>query len=152
MRSTRLALLALLALACGKQEKAPDAMSSAMAPAAPAFSLADAAGKWTYVAKNMAGDSVLVTAELTASADPAAWTILLPNRPVMPLTVTVSGDSVMTNVAEYESVLRKGVKVTTNGVLRMVDGKLVGSMVAHYSNVATADSVRNLMIEATRQP
>jgi hypothetical protein len=152
MRSTKLALLALLALACGKQEQTPEAAPAEMAPAAPAFSLADAAGKWTYVAKTMTGDTVLVTAELTASADPAAWTMLLPDRPVMPVSVTVSGDSVMTAVAEYESVLRKGVKVTTNGVLRMVDGKLVGTMVAHYSNTPTADSVRNLMIEATRKP
>lgn len=149
MRSTKFALLALLAIACGKQEKTPDAMPAAMAPA---FSLADAAGTWTYVAKSMTGDTVLVTAELTASADPAAWTLLLPDRPVMPLMVTVSGDSVMTAVAEYESVLMKGVKVTTNGVMRMVDGKLVGTMLAHYSNVATADSVRHLMIEATRKP
>ena len=149
MRSTKFALLALLALACGKQEKTPDAMPAAMAPA---FSLADAAGTWTYVAKSMTGDTVLVTAELTASADPAAWTLLLPDRPVMPLMVTVSGDSVMTAAAEYESVLMKGVMVKTNGVLRMVDGKLVGTMHAHYSNVATADSVRYLMIEATRKP
>ena len=150
MRSTRFALLALLALACGKQEQTPEAAPAAMAPAA--FSLADAAGNWTYVAKNMAGDSVLVTADLMASADPAAWTMQLPDRPVMPLTVTVSGDSVMTSSAEFESVLRKGVKVTTNSALRMVDGKLVGTMVAHYSNVATADSVRTFMIEATRKP
>ncbi len=69
----------------------------------------------------------------------------------MPVTVTVSGDSVMTMVGPYDSILRKGVKVTTEGVLHMKDGMMMGTSTAHYT-VKTADSVRYLMVEATRKP
>jgi hypothetical protein len=143
---------AVLLVACAGQEKAPAADSAAVKTAgAAAFSLADAAGKWTYVSKSEHGDTTLVTSEMTASADPAGWSIVLPNRPSMPLKVTVSGDSVITSAGPYESVLRKGVQVTTDAVLRMKDGKLVGTGVAHYSTKG-ADSVRHLVIEATRKP
>ncbi len=156
MRSTW-AVLLVGVVACGKQapEKAPDAAPVVAAPEAmappPAFSLAAAAGNWTYVAKSPTGDTVLVTGELRATADAAGWTLVLPKRPVMPLRVTVSGDSVMTSSGPYESVLRKGTQVTTDGVLRMSGAKMIGMSMAHYRTKG-ADSVRSLMIEATRKP
>lgn len=151
----RLIALALLVVACeGKPkpqaaESAPPAAAPAPAPA-PAFNLADAAGTWDYVAKS--GDTVLVKAVLTASADANAWTLAFEGRKPIPLKVTVSGDSLLTSAGPYPSVLRKGVQVTTDGSVRMSNGKLVGTSVAHYS-VKTADSVRrNIMIEATKRP
>lgn len=155
MCTKRLAVLVLL-IGCSKPpdaEKASDTMSVASAPAAAAmaFSLADAAGTWTYVARSLTGDTLLVTAELKATADPSGWTITLPGRPAQPITLTVSGDSVMTSVGPYESVLRKGVQVKTDGVLRMIEGKMIGTSTAHYS-VKGADSVRALLVEATRKP
>lgn len=156
MRVSRIAVL-LGIVGCSAKEKAPEvtpAADPAMAPAVAqpaAFSLADAAGTWTYVAKSPTGDTVLVTAELNATADAAGWTLTFPGRPPLPMTVTVSGDSAMTSAGPYESVLRKGVTVTTEGSVRMVDGKLVGKSTAHYS-VKTADSVRALIVEATRKP
>jgi hypothetical protein len=92
---------------------------------------------------------VLVTAEVTAGADASSWTIKLPGRDPMPVRVTVDGDSVMTAAGPYESVLRKGVQVTTDGVLRMQGGKLVGTTVARYQS-AGADSVVRLRTEMTR--
>lgn len=157
MRPTAIVVVVLLVAACAKQEKAPAADTAMAAPAAvapappPPFSLAAAAGKWEYVAKSATGDTVLVKAELTATADTAGWTILLPGRKVLALKVSVGGDSVMTSVGPYESVLRKGVQVTTESMLRMVDSKLVGTSTAHYST-KSADSVRHLVIEATRKP
>ena len=51
----------------------------------------------------------------------------------------------------YESVLQKGLKVTTaQCVDRLQDGKLVGTTVAHYATKG-ADSVRNLRSEGTRE-
>lgn len=156
MRVRDFAFLFLITACSKPAEKPPEAVSAvesaaatAVAPAA--FSLADAAGKWTYVAKSATGDTVLVTAELNATADPAGWTITLPGRPAQPLALTISGDSVMTAVGPYESVLRKGVQVKTDGVLRMSGGKMVGTSTAHYS-VKGADSVRSLIVEATRKP
>jgi hypothetical protein len=148
----RFALLATL-VACTAKEKASDAMpeAAAAAVAAAAFPLADVTGKWMYVAKTLTGDTVLVTGELNATADSTGWTMTLPGRPPLPMTVTVSGDSVMTTVAPYESVLRKGVQVTTEGTMRMSGGKMIGTLTAHY-NVKAADSVRMMITEATRKP
>jgi hypothetical protein len=152
--SSYVVLLALVG--CGTKEKAPEATPAAepevpvVAPP-PAFSLADAAGTWTYVARSATGDTVLVTAELTATADTSGWMLTFPKRPPLPMKVRVSGDSVITSVGPYSSVLRKGVTVTTEGSARMVDGKLIGRSTAHYS-VTTADSVRALITEATRKP
>ena len=69
----------------------------------------------------------------------------------MPVRVTVDGDSIMTASGPYESVLRKGVQVTTQSVLRRQDGKLVGMTIARYQGAA-ADSVVRLRTELTRAP
>lgn len=156
MRVSGLVLLVAL-VGCSTKEKAPEAapaaeVAPAAAPVAPAaFPAAEAAGKWTYVAKTLTGDTTLVTAELDATATADGWMLTLPGRKPMPLTVTVSGDSVMTSTAPFESVLRKGVKTSTTGVLRMSGGKMIGTTTAHYS-VKTADSVRIMLAEATRKP
>jgi len=145
-----LACAAALA-ACGKTEtKAPDTTKAAPPPPAP-IKLADVAGKWSMKAMNEAGDSTLVTYDLVATADTAGWTITFPGRKPVPAHVEASGDSLTIDAGPYESVLRKGVKVTTHTVSRLKDGKLVGTSVAHYS-VKTADSVRNIRSEGTKAP
>jgi hypothetical protein len=75
----------------------------------------------------------------------------LKDRKPMTLTVWVSGDSIMAASPEYESVLRKDVKVKTNTVLRLVGDKLIGSTTAHYS-VAGPDSIRALRTAGTKMP
>ncbi len=158
MHRSLLLAVAVLSVACAKKEAVPAAdtaaapatMPAAAAPT-PAFSLADAAGKWEYTAKSATGDTVLVTAEMNGTADPNGWTMTFKGRKPQPLKVTVSGDSLMTMMGPYESVLRKGVMVTTEGSVHMMNGKLEGHSVAHYSTKG-ADSVRHLMIEATRKP
>jgi hypothetical protein len=75
-----------------------------------------------------------------------------PKRKPVPMhVVAVAGDSIVTEAGPFESVLRKGIKVTTNSVLRLQDGKLVGTTIAHYAT-SGADSVRNLRMEGTRAP
>jgi hypothetical protein len=63
--------------------------------------------------------------------------------------VAVAGDSIVTKAGPFESVLRKGVKVTVQSVNRLQDGKLVGTTIAHYAT-SGPDSVRNLRFEGTR--
>jgi hypothetical protein len=124
--------------------------AAAMAPPA-GISLADVAGSWTLTTWNEARDSALVTAELMATADTTGWMIHLPNRDPIPVRVlSVAGDSIVTEAGPYESVLRKGVKVWTHNVYRLQGGKLVGTIVAHYSTKG-ADSVRTLPTEGTRK-
>jgi hypothetical protein len=147
MRRVALIIGAVLLAGCAKPEVPP----AAEMPAAPSINLADLAGTWTNQTTAEGSDSVLVTSTITASADPMGWTITLPGRAPAALTVTASGDSLMTTSAPYESVLRPGVQVFTTSVLRLVDGKLTGPTVAHYST-GGADSVLNLWGTATRTP
>lgn len=136
---------------CAKTETKAPAVSQAPPPP-PALSLADVAGKWTVRGMNEAKDSTLVTYQLTATADTSGWTITFPNRkqPV-PAHVMAAGDSLVMDAGPYASVLRKGVQVTTHGVLRLQSGKLVGLTVAHYKT-AKPDSLRRIAMEGTRLP
>jgi invasion protein IalB len=136
---------------CAKPEtKAPAAAQTPPPP--PAISLTDVAGKWSVKGTNEARDTTLVTYELNATANTTGWTITFPNRKPIPMRVTaVAGDSVVIEAGPYPSVLRKGVQVSTNGVFRLQNGKMVGLTVAHYK-VTTADSVRRIAMEGTRTP
>ena len=137
---------------CAKTETKAPAASQAPPPP-PALSLADVAGKWTVRGMNEARDSTLVTYQLNATADTSGWTITFPNRkqPIPARVAAVAGDSLVIEAGPYESVLRKGVQVTTHGVLRLQNGKLVGLTVAHYKT-AKPDSVRRIPMEGTRLP
>lgn len=114
--------------------------------------LADVAGTWTMTGKNPANDSALVTYQLVATADTAGWRQRAAGRRDIPVRVTsVAGDSIVLDVGPYESMLRKGVQVTTHSVNRLEAGKLVGTLVAHY-RTATSDSVLNVKTEGVRTP
>ncbi|MGQ0767360.1 MAG: hypothetical protein ACT4OZ_17055 [Gemmatimonadota bacterium] len=150
MRKTAVVSGLLFALACGGGET-PAADSSAAAPMTPTLSLADLAGTWTQTVTTEGSDSVLVTSTLTGTADASSWTITLPGRQPMPVQIMVAGDSIMTSSGPYESVLRPGVQVTTNGVARLVNGEMVGTTIARYVT-ANADSVVRLRNVARRNP
>ena len=123
------------------------------AGAAATLSLADIAGKWTVQAMAEGSDSVLVTSELNTTATTEGWTQILPGRDPVSLHVEVGGDSVVTHAGPYESVLRPGVMVTTDNVMRLVNGMLEGHTVAHYSGPTVgADSVLRIRTMGTRAP
>ena len=150
---------AAVLVGCAKPEQQPAkdttaeaAPAPAPAPAAPAgISLADVAGKWAMTTSNEKGDSTLVKYELVATGDPTGWILNFPKRKPVPARVAVGGDSIVLDAGPYESVLRKGVQVTTHGVVRLQDGKLVGTTVARYATHGP-DSVRTLRTEGTRAP
>jgi len=149
MRRLSLVVAAVALAACGPKEQ-PAADTSAAAAPPPGISLSDVAGTWTAKVMRMDSDSVILTYELVASADPTAWTITFPNRPPVALRAMADGDSIVTDAGPYESALRKGVQVTTHGVFRLVNGELVGQTTAHY-DVKTADSVVTLRTVATKK-
>ena len=148
--------------ACAKTEKpAADTAAAAAAaatpapapaPAAPAsIALADVAGKWNVVSTPMSGkDTSSTKVVMTATADTTPWTFPLPSGKVVKNHVTVSGDSIMLKSDTYKSLRRKGKDVWTETVYHLKDGKLVGSMVAHYA-MPGADSVLSLKVEGTKQ-
>ena len=160
MRWTILPVCAVALVACAKSEKAADTQQAAAAPAAapapapaPAkLQLADVAGKGSMKTMNEAGDSTLLTYEMTATADTSGWSFKFPDRKTpVPVHVMADGDSIILKAGPYPSALRKGVTVTVDGSSHMKDGKLVGMTTAHYS-VKTADSVRKIKTEGTRMP
>ena len=149
MRRTCAVLGIAVLFGCGPKEE--PAADTAAAASAPSISLADVAGTWTIRTMAENSDSVLVTSELTATADPSGWVQLLPGRPPTPVRVRVDGDSIMTDTGPFESVLRPGTQVSTSGVYRLVNGNLRGLLTAHYVT-AGADSVVRLRVEGTRKP
>jgi hypothetical protein len=152
----RLALMCCVAglVACEKPKEQPAAdTTAAMAPepAPPAptpISLADVAGTWTVQVKVQGSDSVVLTYEMVA--DTSGWTMNLPKHKPVKATVKADGDSITAEAGPYESALRKGLKVKTDGVYRLQDGKLVGTTIAHY-DTKSADSVLTLSVEATKK-
>lgn len=156
MRTIGVAVALLAIMACTKKDETPavdtTAAAPAPAPAPAAITAADLTGSWDVSVKNEAGDSTLTTYVLTAPADTSKWTMQFKGRSdAIPTHITaMAGDSVTLHTGPYSSALRKDVQVWTDAVYRIVDGKMVGKAVAHYS-VKTADSVRTLNVEGTKK-
>ena len=156
-RCMRVALCAALLAACSTRDNAASTDSaagavdsSAMAPVPKPLSLADVAGTWNVTSKPESGtDTTATTYVLKATADTTGWTITFPGRAPMPVHVQLTGDSITTSAGPYDSVRRKGLKVTTNGAFRVQDGKLVGRTTAHFKTTKP-DSVLTLRNEGTR--
>jgi hypothetical protein len=142
------ASVVFLASCGGAQDQAETASEAAETPAG--LTAADLAGTWTVNGMAENSDSVIVTYTLNATADPSGWTMVLPGRdPIALHVMSIAGDSAVTHAGPYESVLRPGVQVTTEGVLRLQDGALVGRTVAHYTTTG-ADSVVVIRMRGTR--
>lgn len=157
-----LSVVALLVLAgaCAEQEPAQEMDADEPMTEAPAEassemsdemsdepSLEAFVGTWDAITYLESGDTVPST--ITATADPDGWMVDFAEREPMQMRVLeVSGDSVVTEIGPYESLLRDDVMVTVRSVTRIVDGRMVGTMEAHY---AGADSVVvGGRLEATR--
>ena len=154
-RSTSIAVLLTAAVLTGcakKDDTAVDtisASSTAVTTAPSPINLADVAGTWNMDAVPATGDTTPTKSVVVATASTSGWTITFPGGKPIPMRVTVDGDSIVTEAGPYASVRRKGVQVTTNGVMRLRGGNLVGTTTAHYK-VKTPDSVLVLNTAATR--
>ena len=160
-RLTALGCCAALAAACAKKSDqaaqdsaamaAAPAAAPAPAPAAPApIALADIAGKWNLRTVPESGDTTPTLSVLEGTADSTSWKIRFANGLTVPAHLTAAGDSITTDIGPYASVRRKGVKVTTHGVMRREGDRLVGTTIAHYAT--GPDSVVRLRTEGTRAP
>lgn len=155
-RSTSFAVCVSVIVLAGcakKDDAAVDTMASdtAAAPAPAAINLADVAGRWNVRAVPATGDTTPTNSVITATATTSGWTITFPGRAPIPMRITVDGDSIMSEAGPYPSVRRKGLQVTTNGVMRLQGGNLVGRTTAHFQTKA-ADSVLVLNTTGTRAP
>lgn len=142
--------IALVLIGCGKP--ADKAAESTVGEAPATISLADVAGTWNVRSTLEGSESTVVTYDMVATADRSGWSINFPNREPIPVrVVAVEGDSVVTEAGPFESVLRKGVQVSTQVVSRLQGGKLVGTTLAKYA-VSGPDTVARLRFEGTRAP
>jgi hypothetical protein len=133
-----------------EERSAMDTASAAAAPS-PTISLADVAGKWKLRSTDQAGGTPVET-ELVATGDTSGWMMTAPNRKPIPVrVVAVEGDSVVTESGPFESLIRKGMQVTTRSVNRLEGGKLVGTIEARYTT-KSGDSVVYRRSEGTRAP
>jgi hypothetical protein len=140
---------AVLLTACRKTDEQP---VTEMAAAAPMIVLADLAGTWSLRSIPATGDTTPIMSEIMATADTTGWMFKFPNRPAMPMRVlAVGGDSIVTEIGPYESVLRPGVMVTTRWVTRLEGGNLVGTFRARYQTTGP-DSVLTGRSVGTRMP
>jgi hypothetical protein len=129
MRLTAALVVFTLVAACApKEELAVDSPAAAAAPAAP--TPADFAGTW-QIASVLEGTPDTVRSTLTGNAD-GTFTMTLEGRDNIPVTASMSGDSLIGQSAEYESILRKGVMVSVRTASVMSNGMLVGNLEATY--------------------
>jgi hypothetical protein len=144
MRTPILAFVILTAAACGPSETpAPEAAAPPAALAAPR-TLADFAGTWENLA-TLEGVAEPVPSTITGSAAGDDWTMTLEGRPSIPVQVSVVGDSLIAQTAEYESVLRPGVMVRLRTASVLQGDTLMGNVVATYRTAAGEEQVRGTM-------
>jgi hypothetical protein len=151
-----LSCCAALAIACApageKTDETAGGTTATPSGGPTILTLADVAGKWTMTAVPAGGtDTTPTVSVLVATADTVGWTSTFPNRPALPVRVTLAGDSIITVTGPYESVRRPGVQVTTTSVSRLQDGKLVGTSIARYKTTG-ADSVVVFRVTGTKAP
>lgn len=139
MRAIALLVTATLLAACAPKEEAPALDTT---PAAP--TIADFAGTWN-VSSILEGTPDTVRSTLTGTADPASWTMTLEGRPNIPVTVSIMGDSLIGQSAEYESILRQGVMVSVRTASVLTNGTLAGNLVATYKTPTGEQVVRGTM-------
>jgi hypothetical protein len=158
MRTAQVLLTLTLLAGCAGGDTAADsaaaaesaaAAAAAATPAAPARTVADFAGTWQTSA-TLTGVANPVPSTLTINADGTA-SMTLEGRQNIAVTTSISGDSLVTESAEYESVLRKGVMVTTRTAAVMSGNTMNGTIVATYKTPAGPEVV-NGTITGTKNP
>ena len=134
-----------------KTETTAMAPAPAVTPAPAAKTPASFAGTWATTA-TLKGAAKPVPSTLMGTADGATWTLSLEGRPNVATTASMSGDSLIIQSAEYESVLRKGVMVTTRTATVMSDANMMmGNMVASYKTPKGVEEVKGTIM-STRAP
>ncbi|HUE90347.1 MAG TPA: hypothetical protein VMO26_30045 [Vicinamibacterales bacterium] len=125
--------LTLLAACTADDEQAaaePDA-EAAEQPGMAGVTMADFAGTWQNTAR-LEGVDEPVTSTMSGSASGDDWTMSLEGRDPIPMQVSVVGDSLIGQSAEYESILRPGVMVSVRTASVLRGDVLMGNLVATY--------------------
>lgn len=138
MRTAALAA-SLLFVACASKEQAE---APAPPPPPPAPTVADFAGVWNTTT-NIPGAQPVET-QIVVNADGSGH-MAAAGRDAIPLSFSISGDSLVAVSAEYESLLRKGVKVTVRTASVRTDGGMSGNVIATYKTPAGDETATGTM-------
>lgn len=122
MRFIPLLLAVALMAACAPKEEQSAAESAPYAAYV---------GNWSSMSM-MDGTTDPVPGTMTVTADGVGSTMSLPDRPNISITLSKSGDSLVVTTAEYESVLRTGVMVSTRVASVMAGDMMQGNVEATY--------------------
>jgi hypothetical protein len=128
--ATCLTLLAGCAADDGQPAGAPGA-EAAEQPGMAGMTMADFAGTWQNTAR-LEGVDEPVPSTMSGSASGDDWTMSLEGRDPIPMQVSIVGDSLIGQSAEYESILRPGVMVNVRTASVLHGDMLMGNMVATY--------------------
>jgi hypothetical protein len=136
-----LILMLVAAAACSRSEPVADSVAATPAAATPAMlTSADVGGTWDAQGMPMEKDTVVVTFTMnnTDTGD-GTWITFPSGLKVQNTSRQVNGDSMVSETGGFKSQVRSGRNVaSTRTVLRMMDGKLVGTTHSKYSNGDTA--------------
>src|SRR5262249_8889829 len=126
-------LLAVSVMSAAAQQ-APASKPAAKA-AKPAAAMKGAAGDWNGKSMIGAEDSVVGTYTWTIAADSKSATIKFPNRDALEArVVAMGGDSIVTEVGPYPSIVRPGETVNLLRTVGHVKGNsMTGTFEAHYA-------------------
>ena len=128
MRLAVVLLVLSAAVACAPKEEATPDSAAAAAPAAP--SVADFAGSWN-LATVLEGVPDTVKSTVNVMAD-GSCNLVLEGRPNVSCTTSMSGDSLVVQTVEYESILRKGVMTSVRTAAVMMGPMMHGNLVSTY--------------------
>ena len=139
MRPLLLAPMLFLIACRGSETPATDSPAAA-APAVAALTDADVAGTWDAQGMPMGRDTVVVSFTMNNTDTGAGTSITFPSGlKVQNVRRQLDGDSMVSETGGFKSQVRNGMDVSsTRSVLRLTDGKLVGTTHSKYANGDTA--------------
>jgi hypothetical protein len=132
-------LVSLVAGIASAQGNSPTKKPAApvQAGAAKTVAWADLVGEWVGKSTRGTSDSVITEATTIITADKKI-SIKFPNRePIAARLISMAGDSAIVEYGPYESITRKGHKVTTRMISHYIGGKSTGTFTAKFDDGAT---------------
>lgn len=148
-RTTASVMLVLLLgfplVACAPPGEAEETGDGADRP-----TVADFAGTWQYTV-SMAASEGPVHLTIVGTPDSDDWFMQLDHGDPVPLQVSVVGDSLITESAEYEGIFRPGVSITVRTAGALQNGSMTGVVLTRYRTEDGDEAVPGTF-EAVRAP
>lgn len=151
MRFSAILLCTLMVVGCaGDVESDAEAEMPSEEAMESATGLAAFAGTWQNVV-TLEGVADPIPSTTSGSASGTDWTMTLEGRDPIALQVSMSGDSLVTQSAEYESILREGVMTTVRSAVVQTGDSRSGVVVVTY-RTPDGEEIVNGTITGMRAP